>query len=629
MSEGATLEYTPTWVVAAVCTVMVAASMELMLLGFVSLLLTVCQNLIAEICISKTLAKTWLPCRNHLKRTPHLMKYHLDSLFSSYVARHGVGRHLLSSSSSGNYCAKQGKVALLSATALHHLHIFIFVLAVAHVTFCALTVLFGGAKISQWKQWEDDIADEHDQKNFLNKFTNVHEHDFVKDRFEGVGKKYALRGWWHAFLMQFCGSITKSDYTTLRLGFIMNHCRSYPKFNFHNYVMRSFEDDFKKVVGIGWYCWTFVVLFLLANVHDLHAYFWISFIPFLLLIAVGTKLEHIITQLATEVAQKHMAVEGDLIVKPSDHHFWLNRPKFVLLLIHVTLFQNSFEIAVFFWIWVQYGFESCIMGNVKFIIPRLFIGAFVQFICSYSTLPLYAIVARIIKTKKGVKEKSGLFRKGLQKEVKLGVSSGGKKNGGEVGKPLAMDRVTEDTCRLGYGRIGYARILVEVDTTRKLSEVLNVCTPCDKPGVTKMLSPRPEYRVESGDLPKAKFVDNEGFQLVTKKSKGVSQKKDIIETNGSKKLKEEFGSSKAKVAKEPKAKSTISVSNVFQCLASTLEKRQVEPPNHHKVSKISTIAKDKETVMEEESEMGNSDAESDKASMVEFIKEGAVDLSHP
>ncbi|XP_031278812.1 MLO-like protein 1 [Pistacia vera] len=425
MSEGATLEYTPTWVVAAVCTVMVAASMgaerflhylgkllkrknqtplfqalqkikeELMLLGFVSLLLTVCQNLIAEICISKTLAKTWLPCRNHLRRTPHLMKYHLDSLFSSYVVRHGVGRHLLSSSSSSDYCAKQGKVALLSATALHHLHIFIFVLAVAHVTFCALTVLFGGAKISQWKQWEDDIADEHDQKNFLNKFTNVHEHDFVKDRFEGVGKKYALRGWWHAFLMQFCGSITKSDYTTLRLGFIMNHCRSYPKFNFHNYVMRSFEDDFKKVVGIGWYCWTFVVLFLLANVHDLHAYFWISFIPFLLLIAVGTKLEHIITQLATEVAQKHMAVEGDLIVKPSDHHFWLNRPKFVLLLIHVTLFQNSFEIAVFFWIWVQYGFESCIMGNVKFIIPRLFIGAFVQFICSYSTLPLYAIVARM------------------------------------------------------------------------------------------------------------------------------------------------------------------------------------------------------------------------------------------
>lgn len=41
----------------------------------------------------------------------------------------------------------QGMVPLLSTTALHHLHIFIFVLAVVHVTFCALTILFGGVKV--------------------------------------------------------------------------------------------------------------------------------------------------------------------------------------------------------------------------------------------------------------------------------------------------------------------------------------------------------------------------------------------------------------------------------------------------------------------------------------------------
>ncbi|KAJ0106266.1 hypothetical protein Patl1_18239 [Pistacia atlantica] len=37
-----------------------------------------------------------------------------------------------------------------------------------------------------------------------------------------------------------------------------------------------------------------------------------------------------------------------------------------------------------------------------------------------------------------------------------------------VCKPLGMDRVTEDTCRLGSRRIGYARILVEVEATHKL-----------------------------------------------------------------------------------------------------------------------------------------------------------------
>jgi len=44
--------------------------------------------------------------------------------------------------------AFQNKVPLLSVEALHHLHIFIFVLAVVHVTFSVLTVVFGGARVS-------------------------------------------------------------------------------------------------------------------------------------------------------------------------------------------------------------------------------------------------------------------------------------------------------------------------------------------------------------------------------------------------------------------------------------------------------------------------------------------------
>lgn len=87
----------------------------------------------------------------------------------------------------------QDKVPLLSHEAIHHLHIFIFVLAIVHVTFCVLTILFGGMKvymlgsllmlfvwvitiwkiflklfwdlellmqIRQWKQWEDSAGSE-------------------------------------------------------------------------------------------------------------------------------------------------------------------------------------------------------------------------------------------------------------------------------------------------------------------------------------------------------------------------------------------------------------------------------------------------------------------------------------
>ena len=72
-----------------------------------------------------------------------------------------------------------------------------------------------------------------------------------------------------------------------------------------------------------------------------------------LLLAVGTKLEHIIAQLANDVAEKHSAIVGDLVVKPSDEHFWFSQPRIILYFIHFILFQNAFEIAFFFWILVS------------------------------------------------------------------------------------------------------------------------------------------------------------------------------------------------------------------------------------------------------------------------------------
>ncbi|KAF5742804.1 putative Protein MLO [Tripterygium wilfordii] len=422
MAEGGTtLEYTPTWVVALVCSVIVVISLvverllhylgkvlkkknqkplyealqkikeELMLLGFISLLLTVLQGAINRICMSKDWADKWLPCEKHeAKQTTTAA--HFQTTFSSGI-RH---RHLLAedAASINGYCAAKGKVPLLSTTALHHLHIFIFVLACAHVVFCALTILFGGAKIRQWKKWEDSVSN-NDQDATKIKVTHVQEHDFIRKRFGGIGKNSALLGWVHSFFKQFYGSVTRSDYITLRLGFIMTHCRTNKKFDFHKYMMRALEADFKKVVGISWYLWLFVVLFLLLNVAGWHSYFWIAFIPLILLVAVGTKLEHVITQLAHEVAEKHVAVEGDLVVQPSDDHFWFCKPRLILFLIHIILFQNSLELAFIFWIWLQYGFNSCIMGQVGYIIPRLVIGVLVQFVASYSTLPLYAIVTQV------------------------------------------------------------------------------------------------------------------------------------------------------------------------------------------------------------------------------------------
>ncbi|KAM7277904.1 hypothetical protein ACFE04_005038 [Oxalis oulophora] len=387
--EATTLEYTPTWVVAIVCCVIVIISLaverllhyackachyfrkndqkplaealekikeELMLLGFISLLLTVSQGRISRICISKDLADSWLPCskdshESHSNESKHSQTFFFPTATGS--------RRLLSEAT--DYCSPKGKVPLSSITALHHLHIFIFVLAVAHVTFCALTIVFGGAKVRQWKPWEDAIQEELNDPEKVNKndkVTHIPSHAFIKKRYLGIGKRFSLLSWLQSFFKQFFWSVTKLDYETLRRGFIEGTRLSGPNPRFH-------------------------------------AYFYISFIPFILLLAVGTKLEHIITDLALDVAEKHVAVEGELVVRLSDEHFWFGRPKIILTLIHIILFQNSVELSFFFFILVVYKFDSCMMGQVRYIIPRLVIGVFVQFLCSYSTLPLYALVTQM------------------------------------------------------------------------------------------------------------------------------------------------------------------------------------------------------------------------------------------
>ncbi|KAJ6377619.1 hypothetical protein OIU78_027950 [Salix suchowensis] len=221
MAEGGTtLEYTPTWVVAAVCSVIVLISLiverflhilgkllkrkhqkplfealqkikeELMLLGFISLLLTVFQGRINTICISEDLSKKMLPCKKETKETTTA---HFQTFFSFFPG--GTSRRLLAEASSANSCP-EGKVPMLTTTALHHLHIFIFVLACVHVLFCALTILFGSAKIRLWKRWEDSISSKAQDPEQAQDptLTHVQDHDFIRTRYLGFGRNSYLSG---------------------------------------------------------------------------------------------------------------------------------------------------------------------------------------------------------------------------------------------------------------------------------------------------------------------------------------------------------------------------------------------------------------------------------------------------
>ncbi|ONI01081.1 hypothetical protein PRUPE_6G120600 [Prunus persica] len=286
MAEGeTTLEYTPTWVVAAYVkkkthknvfealhkikqgpppsTDIKLIDIEYLklhghrylyitaelVLGIIAVLLSVFQDRLGKICITEKQASHWLPCK---KRGPL---------------------------SKGD-CSK-GKVPLLTATAWQHLQLFIFVVATVHATFSILTILFARASIREWKHWEDSVANEYYTEE-VRRRQSTHARLCIRVR---GGNNPAFLSWLLAFFKQFFGSVTKADYKMVRLGFIDDHLCRGSKFNFYNYMIRVLEADFKRVVGISWYLWFYVVISLLLNIWGWHAYFWISIIP--LIVSVG------------------------------------------------------------------------------------------------------------------------------------------------------------------------------------------------------------------------------------------------------------------------------------------------------------------------------------------------------
>ncbi|XP_039171997.1 MLO-like protein 15 [Eucalyptus grandis] len=137
------------------------------------------------------------------------------------------------------------------------------------------------------------------------------------------------------------------------------------------------------------------------------------------MVIIGIKLERMIMQLAKEVAKKHKQdkdecsenSEGDLAFEFSEDDFWFAGPKLVGDLLHFLLFVNSLELAFFFFIMFQYGFHSCIMGKVGFVVPRIVMGVIIQTLCSTRILPLHAIIQSQMYWRKKQSDKRKKIRK--------------------------------------------------------------------------------------------------------------------------------------------------------------------------------------------------------------------------
>ncbi|XBH94976.1 hypothetical protein VPH35_085620 [Triticum aestivum] len=461
------LDQTPTWAVASVCGVIVLISIllemglhkvgewfahrkkkamvdalekvkaELMVLGFISLLLVFGQSYIIKICISEAAADTMLPCRlkkatveveiakdgghgapaggakeehgakqpeehfslgtNPFTATSFSVPHRMLSEATSFSVPHrmlseatsfsvphrmlseatsfSVPHRMLSEANMNTKCPP-GKVSLISINALHQLHIFIFFLAVFHVCYSATTMALGRAKIRGWKEWEKEAAGQDEEvTNDPSQFRFTHETSFVRQHMNVLNKTPASF-YISNFFRQFFRSVRRADYCALRHSFVNVHLAPGSKFDFQKYIKRSLEDDFKVIVGISPILWASALTFLLININGLHSMLWISIMPLVIILLVGTKLQGIICRMAIDITERHAVIQG------------------------IPLVQNGFQIIYFLWILYEYGMDSCFNDSKKLVFARLCLGAVVQVLCSYVTLPLYALVSQMGTTMK-------------------------------------------------------------------------------------------------------------------------------------------------------------------------------------------------------------------------------------
>ncbi|KAI7737638.1 hypothetical protein M8C21_001549 [Ambrosia artemisiifolia] len=263
---GKSLVETPTWAVASVVSVMVLlgffinASLghtekwlyrtkrkaliaaldkikeELMLFAVLSLLMGHWIVYAAKICVkSSAINSQFYPCSVEKSSTETLNHQLSFNNFSNYA----VSRQLLSHKHS--QICPEGSSSFVSKESLEQLHRFLLVLGVTHVSYSFFAIALAMIKLEN-----------------LGKPSQV------------PGSPWTTRQIW--------SSINRADYKALRLGFITTH--NLPlSYDFHNYMLRSMEEEFRDIVGISIPLWIFAISCIFLGFHGTNIYFWLSFLP--------------------------------------------------------------------------------------------------------------------------------------------------------------------------------------------------------------------------------------------------------------------------------------------------------------------------------------------------------------
>ncbi|KAH7279786.1 hypothetical protein KP509_37G036800 [Ceratopteris richardii] len=232
---------------------------ELLMVGILSLALAMGQNSFSKVCVSESWYKLKPLCKHPLSDTDVIIQ-----------EKHST--------------CPEGRIPFMTAESIHDLHILIFILAIVHILYSIMIIVIGMCEVHRWQAWEVSAAEKLKSEMFVDIEGNVRvtrETTFIRRRASAsVWLENALIAYMVAFLKQFyTWRIKETDYVSLRNGFIKHHFPMNLDFNFHKFILRTFQDDCKRVVGIGWKLWIYAVFYLLIDVDGWETNWFATFAP--------------------------------------------------------------------------------------------------------------------------------------------------------------------------------------------------------------------------------------------------------------------------------------------------------------------------------------------------------------
>ena len=360
---------------------------ELMLMGFISLALVALEDQLLSICIPLN-AIVGVPC-------------FFDPSHRQLNYTTGHGRRLLAAASTNSLC-EEGYTKFLDLSAIHHIHILIFVIAVAHISYSCILILLAETKMSKWTGWESYGDD-------------------PKETIDLLMVPPQSYGWLKGFVDQFWNSLDAMGFLNLKRYFLSRNGYK-TDFQFGQYAMENLEHDFHDFVGISWWMWFVLMAQVFCEGYGIGKFSIFAIISIFFTFYASTRSRMILTHLSRGVYDIYseggvgnsvrqatldkLQHEDDTIHNGLVHHiepeplFYCSCFDYSTLkfMIRYVMFQNSSSLSMsVFYLW-QVGKEACYFNTRSYEAYYIQIFANVAMLVHMSlvTVPLYSTLMLVV-----------------------------------------------------------------------------------------------------------------------------------------------------------------------------------------------------------------------------------------